>query len=571
MAESRRKDDFKRGLGDKPATARRERAADRVTEQRGLRRRFVVESATPTTAGAAVGVDLAALVERGDTTQLRILSETVARLGERDNGELDRALPTLITPAAVHALVRFHREHPDPAVRQAALGTLVNLTTLDTTMSLAICNAIVRAEFLELGAPAAPGASAGCVDPAYWDVVINVALSCPPACDEIQASSLMVANGVFEQTLKACPPQSAMAMSMQILIFALLHPPNCPWRFVRIVWPFLVARQAPYALQPMPFKELGHDQQMMRSNVLYSVYLTLRRASANDDGSINELLDPCFVPLLQLITYVVPHANIMDELHIMDIFNQISGAAQRFQPAMEAVPGCIAYMVRSLQCPDSRLRASAFLWLGNYVADGTVYVWRALDELAVMPMLLHAVRIGELNYPHVRRNAIHALMAMFEACYEEFQHNLGTSQRADQIMDKLVRGNRIFRHIVPFLSVGGTMDVMDRAMTLNILSIINDALKWNRTKTLEQLHDDGEAEGRVSAILANVKGKTQDNELFYAAAAVEDRMEGRDPELRMEVAEQDRPVEGLGTDGVYQGGFSAPVGGGAGSAPKYNF
>jgi hypothetical protein len=545
----RRKADFK---GGNRATAASEKRADNAIalnkekrQTESLRRRHFTNADTTDRDLHRLVTQFRkdVLVQTGNQEQLNLLHHIAGRVTEAD---LEKYAPALIMDDAtctnpapvVGALVRFLSQ---PDTQERALDILVNITGARTSFDVAICKAVMDSGMLDRfqSTPATEGS--------LWEVAINVTLSCPEARAVVLGSTFMSAR--FMASLERADEE--LATQLHVLICALLDPDSDAkfnaafWAFVTAVWPFQL--RAFHMLQPMKHGDLTPQARMLRANVISSILLVFR--GAPDESVIVPLVAPYAEPLFAKIAQLAPVLSARDAHRIMEICTQLTALPIRAQVAMERVPASVDMLMRTLQANDQVVRQSAFLWLGNYMSDSSVYVQLMMDR-GVVDTILQAIRVGERLFVNVRRNAVYALMTMFARSYIDYCEDIERSADAAIILRKLVAGNNIFHTLVPFIGTTAQEDV-----SVNILGIMANALRWKYDATMEALGRTM-AEDRIDVILADIKG-TANNKLYAAAVEVDDLIHRRVPEDRMQIDTTDLPnVPVMTADGVLQGAYN---------------
>jgi hypothetical protein len=525
--------------------------------------------------------DKQAFVTRGDLDALRTLNEIMALIAQ-DTDALEQHGTKLLFDDDNHhhpivcttlvALLNSALPIHDPAYR-CALTTLVNVSGAQWSQDVRVSQALVQAGFLPYAARVlggGGGGNEGAPNPApnpapleacVWDIASNVAAT----CREARALVLNVlAPSLFASFARVYAPTYApheyalMAPTLLDCAWTLLQNPESgrcdPWLFTFALWPFALR-----TLESMPplmhQSEMDEPQRMALSCALFCVRYMLRGAALNADAkpeeSASRLL--ALVGVVRVVTLLVrtfPLCSFTNQVCVAETMVTISAGNLEFQQSMLSVPGCIDLMVSLLSNGKARLRQQAYLWMGNFMSDGSEYVaLMLLPRYNVMETIINCVR-GERE-ELVRRNAVYAFVTMFHTCNWDRVHRMEKREQSEAFMRTLVLTHTLFRWITPFVSV-----VADQRLACDVLNVMAAALRWDRALVLGAL-EDSDVPDRVSYLVAQIqhlKG-SQHTPLYEAACAVDDLMGERNGEGGVDAMQLDVQA-GFVAEGVYQGGFA---------------
>ncbi len=565
-----RRDDFKKGIKDKTQQRQAENLGLRKQKREDkLRHRRV-----------AVKLDTAATFEQlfakydkhallsGSLDQLKLLNQLLF-LATKD--QLDKHVDALLfeetKPVILTLLLALCRnsEHKQFESTHLAITCLLNLTGTRSSFELQCAKALVDGGFLQTVETHLTLFLKGMhptmnvpMHSQLWEVVLNIIITCPEARDVVLESSLMGFRGqcegaseaVFIRDLRfiATQAQELLPVIMSVIsgIYEMNDDELPPWLFTMATWPYVIETLCD--VQSIPYHEMDDSVRITFSCTTTIIMSVLQGLKTQEEGAIRLIGLAGPVRLMQKLGQLHVCANLINQVRIVKIFVHISGLPLKdseFQISMEKA-GCIPVMMRTLQSNEERLRQQGFLWVGNHMSDGVTYVHHMI-QAGVMDALIASVRRDK---EHVRRNAVYALMTMFSACDQDRKTNMRYSEMANGIMFTLVTKVGLFRWLTPFVGLVGGEDV-----TTDILTVMADALRWNKKVTMKAI-ETADAPERVSLLLDQIssfKGSQYTN-LYNAAIVVDDLINDREPEVdRLQFMETQE--EGFIAPGIFQGGF----------------
>jgi hypothetical protein len=581
-----REEDFKKGIKDKTQkradqnlALRKQKRDDKLKQ-----RRVVVKQndASITFEQLLTRYDKKALLG-GDVMQLHVLNEM---LGIATKSQLDRHVNALIVvdkqPVVIHLLIRLCESD----VGLIAATCLVNLTGTRTTFELECAQALVRSGYLDVVNRISQRAwnTSTPIEPGFhmclWEVVLNIVIVCPKTAEALSSRDIVLAsplmgfaqdkpielgkphdsmNSGFTRDLRAVfsdgYPKSYKAvmipqfMSVICGIYEMDDIDLPPWSFTVSVWPFVIA--AFMDVQVKQYEEMDNLEKLCVSNVLAIVWMIFY--GLKDDGKRSVFLFNLAKPplMMQKLQQLFKHVTMVDQKRIIRTFVLISAfpcGRNVLQTVMQDT-GCVPLMLWCTQSNQDVIREHAYLWVGNYMADGVTYVDELLNK-GLLDSLIPSVRRESQRV--IQRNAVYALMTMFNACDEDCR-DLQTADMANGIMHRLVVKQGIFRYLAPFIS----LDTKDPELTTDVLVVVAHALKWNRKVALEAI-ENVDTPDRVTALLDQIhklKGH-QLTVLYNAAVTVDDLLNNRAPEPdRLQLMDTSMTESGMVAPGVFQGGF----------------
>lgn len=570
MDKPERAKDYKKGIKDKTKKRAEQNAGlrkDKRSEKLRQRRSVVPLAEGESFEKLLASYNKSALME-GNFEQLRLLNRILGAASKHQLEQHAQALlqnPSTGDPMVVHKLLAACRTDVIHPPAQQAIACLLNLTGTRTSFEYQLARTLVSAGFLQIVETHLNLFSSG-KHPSFdskthgmlWETVVNIIITCPEARDAVLESSLMgysqnakmPTESAFTRELRhffgdedgvspACDADRAYFIPLLLAVICAVFETNMnilpPMPFILTSWNYV--RQAMYSMQLVPYQEMSELAQLQFSSITAVIFIILQGLKGGKQGEEDSVRLIGFAGqtmFMQTLARMYQFATIGNQVRIVRIFVLISALPMSdgvFQKAMEKAD-CIKLMMLSVQSNNPELRKFAYFWVGNYMADGAIYVQQLL-QAGIMETLIPAIRRDTAD---IRRPAIYALLTMFSACDEDRRNNMGMSKVADGIMHTLVRQHGIFRWIVPFISGHG---VGEESTVADILDVIARALQWNKAIALDAL-EKSDALGRIDVVLADVsklKG-SQSTIVYNAAVRVDNLINGRPPEqCRTEVME----------------------------------
>lgn len=449
-----------------------------------------------------------AIVAAGDPTQLRLLHDL---LELATTPFLDEHVPALLAGGVLAVLVKHCVANEQCAI------ILQQLTGIVTKHDVLIARDIVKGGFLTAMAANEQAA----LRPTLWNVLLNVCLSCREGCIEVLGSALFT-NGVFQRVAPRVAPAQLLSVVCAIIEADDSEPLIV---LIRFIWPLLIHVLLNVA-QPLPWLELDDDQRTLinaSTGILRGTLFGLnfkKRPDANIALLLHETGGATAALIRKLTALLRVSKETGLELRILEIMVRISALplpTHDFHMMMREA-GSARDMITYAQRPNTVARYWAFLWIGNYMADGATFVQEMLTA-DVMPLMFAAMERGEAD---VKAKAIYAVMTTFSAC--EFEKD--NAALADQMMHTLVFGHKIFAHLAEHItSLPG-----QEQLCIDILKCLTAGLRWNRERVIQSLRVYRIHE-RIEDVLTQLKGHA-DSELFQLATEADDMIQGRAPENR---------------------------------------
>jgi len=452
----------------------------------------------------------------GDAAQLRLLHDILQRA---TTPMLDAQLPALVNEKVVAVLVQH-------IAREDCAETLQALTGIVTRHELIVASFVIKGGFL--AALAEEGNARRVI---LWDVLHNLLLGGGKGAAIEVMGSAFFKRGIFQAVAPTMPASSLLRILCNLIIE--LNDGDQPtWPLIEWAWTPIMHCLL-NAVPSTEWLQLDEDQRIMLNCSLLSVnriFLVLGLAK-RADAMCKLLLEPNPLPVanplirkLQAILRSVSNAG--TEVLVLEIMVRIAGIQRDNHDLtqMMSEAGCARDMVFHAARPDEMGRYYAFLWLGNYMADGTANV-RQLLELDVMRLINEAI---DRSKPELKDKAIYALMSAFESCrcdYEWEGSGAATRALANETMQCLVVGHHMYARLAEHLGLQGMEQI-----SVNILRCMRAGLRWNREqvmKTLKVYRVKDRIEELVTELMAS-----RETTLYEVAVEVCDLIKGRAPENR---------------------------------------
>jgi hypothetical protein len=569
-----RKESFKKGLGsaeegtrrrdEQMTSIRKQKRDDKLELKRRRRRQLNVGPGEAMETDDGEGDDdltvqrlvsqynKAQLLSSLDLNQLVLLDRILKRLDTVE--DLEQYYERLFgTDAQVLShLVNACCTSTDAPRFYAALTCLINVTgfmsnlySLRITMMLFEQSSILRMIYTHLEAYYRLGGSgtkypimeygSGDAHSRLWELVINLIYDNPEARDAVVSSPLFanMNTSPFSRAI-ATVFNDAAASELRLLRPVLISlictiietplstaPLPVSFPFVLLVWKHITV-DGLYTVQPVHDDERSEYDGIILSCTTRVIACLMRAYERiRDDGTNIRLiqlaggLSTFMRKLSELAQPVVSTPSV--QRRIVEIFRILSAlpcpadAAVTFQAAMVYAGGAIPLMLRSLTNRNADVRAWAFLWAGNYMADGVQYV-QQLMGLGIVDSMVHS--LNQRSEPtHVHRKAVYALMTMFCACDKDKRSTTDpiVVASANGILRTLTSG--IFKYLEPFLHRNS-----DPETCVDVLNVVCAALKWDHQLTIAAL-EDADALDHISDLVGS-----QNTAVYNAACAVEARL-----------------------------------------------
>jgi hypothetical protein len=508
--EEERKASFKKGLGDgltdrraqDSVKLRKQKHASALSRRRGIERPDV---------GGQLERMMALyrrqdIIAAGDATQLRLLHDI---LECATTPFLDEQVPTLLGDGVIPVLVKHCAESEQCAI------IMQQLTGIVTKHDIIIARDIVKSGFLNVMAANEQNA----MRPTFWNILLNICLSCREGRIEVLGSPLFV-NSIFQQVAPRVQPAQVLSVTC-----ALIEADECEplVNLIAFMWPLLMHTLI-NVTQPLPWGELDETQRILinaSTGILRGALFGLNHKK-RPDINIRLLMEKGTAPsLIRKLTALLRSCKETGlEVRILEIMVRISALPLPTHELhiMMREAGSVRDMITQAQRPTTVARYWAFLWIGNYMADGATFVQEMLTA-DVMSVLVSAMERGEAD---VKAKAIYAVMTAFSACDQE-QDNVAL---ADQMLHTLVFGHKIFARLAEHItSLPGHEQI-----TTDILKCLAAGLRWNRARVMQSLKAYHVHE-RIEDVLSELKGNL-DTEVYQLATEVDDMLQGRAPESR---------------------------------------
>lgn len=407
--------------------------------------------------------------------QLPLIAEIVAKV---QRNEIDRHFMLLFGGDELPVLKKMIESSLQG--NELACKALVNLTGMPSSYDGHVATTLHACQFFD---------RMNIQNTHHWEVVRNIALAFRAAKSELLATPL------FKEPLETCGFYTALKSgNLPILIgviYAILvgmeqEPPEL---FIFAIWPYLV-RSLPQSLLCVSWV-LQHTKNAQRlfafadPTMLKQSLVDCSRTSPN---AMREVLR-CFAYLSEL-----------DEHSALP-----SSAFQLMKAATEH--------------PLPAVRRNAFLWAGNYMADGSHCV-NTLVEKGILQSIFKSANPSTERDVICRRNAVFAILTMFEACDRDWRENMEASRIAQDMMRTF-----IIKHNLPALLAPYLATTNDLVLVNDVVRFLEVALRWDREATLQSF---GNAESVIDKLLSDVQGLKGMGamELYDAAYRLQDLIEG---------------------------------------------
>lgn len=470
---------------------------------------------------------------KGDERQRRLLYDLLER---SDTELLNEHVPALLGADAIPFLVSRCGDEQCAVILQQLSG-------IQTKYDLRIASAMVQAGFLNAMCDERNARST-----TLWEVLINIILSCREARNEVLTHRFFAPNSVFESVAPLVSLPHVMSTVCALIEADKSNPPPA---LIQFAWPMVMAVLL-HRVQPMPWCDQDEVQRILLSCTtgIVCFVLTGMEAIKRPDISIKLLLQngqglQVIRTLCELLRTVKDSRT---EVRIIETFVRILAlpvATHDFHLMMREA-GCIRDMIVAITRVDTEARFWGFLWVGNYMADGTPFV-RDMLVADMMPLLCQAM---DRDHADVKAKAIYAVMTMFAACEYDREHSQDGALigLADQTLHTLVFGHRIFARLAEHLGLTGL-----EQLSIDILKCLASGLRWNRNRVIQSLRDYHVLD-TIEDLVATLKGDLH-TELYELAVEVDDLLHGRAPENR-DAALEAAAAAALGMD--MDGGASNP-------------
>lgn len=431
-----------------------------------------------------------------------------------------------------------------------ALTSLVNLTGMETGLDIFIAHCVLDAGALSVAAAhltqlhSGDGCWLSADEQAHsywWELVMNVLLSCPEARALVLDTPLFCMGSDDEHAALTAPYMrdldwvftrarsvSLVPMLLGVMRAALDNAYDAlpsSWTFVVGSWRYLMqALLENYVPSGVPYAQMDVSQQLAMSAAVAATACIARHCDAAQLSKL--MLMVGYERVIGKFAALLPFSNLSNRIYVMQFLVKLSALPLReheFQLAMEG-SGCIPLMLQQADHTDERVRLNSFLWMGNYAADGTAYVQNLMLAGALRSV---SASIRDDRTP-VRRTAIYALRKMFMACEYDFRNKMDVSAQASGLIHRLVVTENMFRWLRPHIGIAGSEET-----TCDILQCAETALRWNRPAAQAALEESGTLERAmqmldspctpiyeaVSRIDELLHGRVQHMQIGFAAAA----------------------------------------------------
>lgn len=433
--------------------------------------------------------------------------------GERKNG-----------PEIVQVLVRM-ASFPSPDTTPA-LDTLVNITGASTSYAVEIAQTIIREGFLNHAIKYIQTDPAQ-VKPEWlndiWGVVANLVCLCPEARDIVLAS--MYPQAFYTQVQRGTVEISTLLLIIcGSLEVSPVLPPN---EFFMTAWPFLVAQ-----LKTLYAQEHADGLDFV---LCAFVAIASRCTDVEFFQSLVNYNQMEIIPIM--ITVCKKLTDNVNKLRICQFLVRVGMLPHiQFQECMKK-HGCLELMIRMTQDSAERLRREGLVWLGNFASEGIEYVELILEKNA-LEAVINTIRRQHRHF--LVRNSIYVLIAMCNSCLRCADRN-----RAENVMGFLFDTKQVISLTVPYVDV-----VANENMTIDILQLWRDALKWKR-EFISPLIEERGGFDRVAKLIG-----TRNTTIFKLCSEIEDLNNANEMEIEATVFDS-KPI-GIDPSNptVFHGGFN---------------
>lgn len=464
---------------------------------------------------------------------LKHLRQLVAMATEQ---QIERHIMPNILPY-IPILIKYceHTAPQDIEYVACALSCLVNLTATQLAHDQKLAIEIFKAGFVSRTAPTMlvlfyQGKN-GCmsveVRKHLWDLVSNLVLTSKEARNDVLKSPI-VDNGnpkapffqelflLYDEKHTNDAVRCEIVPQMIYTIAAILQNTeiDTPHLFCFGLWPFLQRMIQDHQTRDFSTAEYLYN----------SVYLILRiqyRRDVRDNtcemarmilaSDMNSML----VRMKELFRKTT-NQNI--KICLVQICTYISGIpiGEGTLQKLFAATGWATLMVECTDNINQNIRESSFLFLGNFMSDGTPYV-RGMMEHGVVSSIIN--KLQRERYEQVRYNALYAFMLMFKACDEDRRTMDGKMREAAEgVMRTLVVEKTMFNYIIPYITREGS----STETILYALDMLKTGLQWNRELVLDMIQNVGEDALNVLMNKLNNSKGAQDTRLYDLACQVDD-------------------------------------------------
>jgi hypothetical protein len=199
----------------------------------------------------------------------------------------------------------------------------------------------------------------------------------------------------------------------------------------------------------------------------------------------------------------------------------------------KCVPDLIMNMLES---GNELLRVNAVALAGYYASDGAMSVNNLL-KMRVLPILFRFISQGPQGggTKPVLQAACRAYMNMFRACDLDRKNSMELTKPAQNIMLTLIQSHKLLSLMCSFLPFGIQVAVTDLDLTLDILSLIEQAIAWDKEIVKPILEDSGFIADQLPVLIAHKL-----TSVHKIAGRIDDALEGRapEPDYRAQFAQQ---------------------------------
>lgn len=501
-AQVDRKDSFKKGLGGIEDAAERTNA-----RQEGIRKKKrddVIERRRKQGNVVTQGMEQESLMQQltrnysvekfmaNDAQSMNALHE-ICRIG--NNAQLQILFPLVLfaghidKPVVIQRLVEFISvpgEHTGPA-----LDTLVNITGASTSYAVVIAQVIINAKFLTHAVNHIKAASAGPWLNDIWAIIANLVCLCPEARDVILGNPAVFPEAFFLQVRAKTVDIATLLLVIcgAVEVSAALPPQP----FLMAAWPFIVLQLK--AILPYPMQQTDYTDTNGAVDYLLSTFQSIA-VRCNDESEeqmsfFGGLVNYNQMELIPFMVNLVPRVENVNKLRICQFLVKVGQLPQvEFQHCMLAA-GAVNVMVRMVQDASERLRREGLIWLGNFASSGMVFVNALMDCKAYEPVI-HIIRRQHKAF--LVRSAIYVLIAVCNSCM-----NCAPSEasRAEDVMVYLFQNYKVIQLSISHVDVAG-----GEKLTIDILTLWRDAVKWNRSFVAPLLEECG-AMDRVAKLVGH--------------------------------------------------------------------
>lgn len=446
---------------------------------------------------------------KGNLDQLRTLHGILRNLSDAD--DLDRYYHALFTvpippsgsaPQVIVQLVKGCGDKSIDIVR-LCIECLINLTFMSGTdatdeIRLTIsANGFFRIfvthlrQLYEMQPTSVFGADYG-IHQTFWHVLINMIVSNKHVKKDVLASQVFqlseeggFATSPFYTMLKDAFQSGGggrgvggvgLAGTLLEVIFLVLSEPRNslpPWEFVFAVWPFLVRSVVQHP-----------SESKIVDMAIASMHFILVECKDNESKrKLLEAADMHYLYEMLAMAFMRQGGCREAQQNTLGMYVRLSGLTD----TCDITPRVVDVMIAASESQWPEIAAHAFKWAGNFMINGgTPYVQLLLDKKYIHTLL---ITVDKTREHEVRKQAIFALYAMFDALFADWRDSMDRRETAEGVLRLLVCSLKIPQRLVRFIHIAG-----DHQLVIDVMNIFVRALKWDKQLTVSSLRNDVDCE-----------------------------------------------------------------------------